>query len=171
MKCATVLIHSLKNVMFAEGFFCRQHLLCLSFEPTGSKEMIVEKCCAGTEVVCPADSIRAGWCSHSLRHRASEFRSTLQSHWDFLVLHCEFSVDFKNWQVCTVAYKFGLLLPLLFSGDVNKFLSKGNVLSGELFLCYVFRFGFVSSQLAWITGRVSSILYETVHLYVRQNLV
>lgn len=157
--------------MFAEGFFRRQHLLCLSFEPTGSKEMIVEKCCAGTEVVCPADSIRAGWCSHSLRHRASEFRSTLQSHWDFLVLHCEFSVDFKNWQVCTVAYKFGLLLPLLFSGDVNKFLSKGNVLSGELFLCYVFRFGFVSSQLAWITGRVSSILYETVHLHVRQNLV
>lgn len=80
-------------------------------------------------------------------------------------------MDFKNWQVCTVAYTFGLLLPLFFSGDVKKFLSKGNVLSGELFLYYVFRFGFVSSQLAWSTGRVSSILYETVHFYVRQNLV
>lgn len=73
-------------------------------------------------------------------------------------------MDFKNWQVCTVAYTFGLLLPLFFSGDVNKFLSKGNVLSGELFLYYVFRFGFVSSQLAWSTGRVSSILYETALL-------
>lgn len=91
------------------------------------------------------------------------------SHTGFPVLHCEFSVDFKNLQVCTVAYKFGL--PLLFLGDMNKFLSKGNVLSGELFLYYVFRFGFVSTQLAQSTGRMSSILYVTVHFYVRQNLV
>lgn len=91
------------------------------------------------------------------------------SHTGFPVLHCEFSVDFKNLQVCTVAYKFGL--PLLFLGDMNKFLSKGNVLSGELFLYYVFRFEFVSTQLAQSTGRMSSILYVTVHFYVRQNLV
>lgn len=42
-------------------------------------------------------------------------------------------MDFKNWQICAVAYKFGLLLPLLLSGDMNKFLSKRNVLSVELF--------------------------------------
>lgn len=140
-----ILIHSPKYVMFAEGgFFCRQHLLCLSFEPAGKKEIITEKSCAGAEIVPPADSIRAGWCFHSLRCRVSKFRSILQSRW----LHCEFSVDFKNWQVCTVAYKLGLLLPLLFSEDMNKFLSKGNVLSGELSLYYIFRFDFVSGQLA-----------------------
>lgn len=72
-------------------------------------------------------------------------------------------MDFKNWQVCTVAYRLGMLLPLLFLGDMNKFLSKGNVLSGELFLYYVFRFGLISSQLSQSTGRVSSILSETVH--------
>lgn len=73
-------------------------------------------------------------------------------------------MDFKNWQVCTVAYRLGVLLPLLFLGDMKKFLSKGNVLSGELFLYYVFRFGLISSQLSQSTGRVSSILCETALL-------
>lgn len=114
------------------GFFCRQRLFCLCFKPTGSTEMITEKCCAGANVVCPADSIRACWCSHSLKHRERKYRSILQSHC-FLMLYWEFTVDFKNWQICAVAYKFGLLLPLLLSGDMNKFLSKRNVLSVELF--------------------------------------
>lgn len=118
--------------MFAEGFFCRQRLFCLCFKPTGSKEMIIEKFCAGASVIRPADSIRACWCSHSLSHRESKRRSTLQSHC-FLMLHCEFRVDFKNWQICAVAYKFDLLLPLFFSGDMNKFLSKENVLLVESF--------------------------------------
>lgn len=51
----------------------------------------------------------------------------------FLMLHCKFSVGFKNRQICAVEYKFGFLLPLFFSGDMNKFLSKRNVLRLELF--------------------------------------
>lgn len=50
-----------------------------------------------------------------------------------LIVHCEFSVGLKNWQICAVAYKFGFLLPLLFLGDMNKFLSKRKVLWVELF--------------------------------------
>lgn len=130
----------LQRVFFSADSICFACLL----SQLGKKEIITEKSCAGAEIVPPADSIRAGWCFHSLRCRVSKFRSILQSRW----LHCEFSVDFKNWQVCTVAYKLGLLLPLLFSEDMNKFLSKGNVLSGELSLCYIFRFDFVSGQLA-----------------------
>jgi len=132
-------------------FFCRQRLFCLCFKPTGSKEMITEKCCAGAEVVCPADSIRACWCFHSLKHRESKHRSMLQSRCGSM-LHCEFSVDFKNWQICALAYRFGLLLSLLFSRDMNKFPMQRECALSRAFFYYVFRFGFVCSQLAQSTG-------------------
>lgn len=94
------------------------------------EEMIVEKYCAGADVVCLADSIRAYGCSHSMKHGESKCKSFLQLCF-VLVFHWRPTVDSKNWQIWAVAYKFGFLL--LFSGDMNKHLSKGNVISMELF--------------------------------------
>lgn len=94
--------------------------------------MIVEKYCAGANVVCLADSIRTYGCSHSMKHRESKCKSFLQLYF-VLIFHCKLKpiVDSKNCQICAVAHKFGLFL--LLSGDMNKHLSKGNVISVELF--------------------------------------
>lgn len=130
--------------------------------------MIIEKCCARANVVCPADSIRACWCSHSLKHRESKYGSILQSHC-FLMLHCEFNVDFKNWQICAVVCKFGLLLPLLFSGDMNKFLSKGNVLSVQLFSIRSSDLGLFAAS--WLrTQAERAVFCMKLHFYIRQKL-
>lgn len=62
--------------------------------------MIIEKFCAGADVVCPADSIRVCWCCHSLKDGESKYKSVLQSDW-FVMLHCEF-VNLKYWQICCI---------------------------------------------------------------------
>lgn len=80
-------------------------------------------------------------------------------HSQFVMLRWEFA-DLKTWHVYGAAYELGLLLPLLFSGDMSEFSSKGSVLSVELFLLRL-QTGYVCSQLAWSTGRASSLLCET----------
>lgn len=97
------LIHSLKGkfVMFAEHFFqttlgCFFFFAC--FKPTGSKEMIIEKYCAGANVVCLADSIRACGCSHRMKHGESKCKSILQSYC-VLMFHCKPTVDSKSWSL------------------------------------------------------------------------